>query len=179
MIDVIANLIRDPYRRAPFWASIQRDRVTCQSLPEFLEGFVQHGYHFDEFRIIQALLINHIHFGNSNHSIIIPWLVFDILPRLKESHARIQTLETTVDLLSKKLADSIEDLAGVLPCKHRCLATARAHQVQSKRALQQHKSIQDYDTDALNSSSRSTSIPECLGTDDTYKALTERILWRK
>ena len=56
VVDAIAELIRDPNQRAPFWIPISQDLAECRSLPELLQMFNQYGYHLDEFKVVQTLL---------------------------------------------------------------------------------------------------------------------------
>jgi type II secretory pathway component PulJ len=179
MTITIAELIGDPERRAPFWGSIKQGPI-CQSLPEFLQKFVQHGYQLNEFTIIQALLINPIRFQDDDREAIISWLIFDILPRLQESHARIQTLETTVNMLWRRLSDFIKDLAEALPLEHRHGDDANAAKLRLNFlsiVLQDCKDNLDRDraSDAPRSTSGTGGASGCLGIDRRYKALTDRI----
>ncbi|KAG9675257.1 hypothetical protein KCU99_g7909, partial [Aureobasidium melanogenum] len=179
MTITIAELIGDPERRAPFWGPIKQGPI-CQSLPEFLQKFVQHGYQLNEFTIIQALLINPIRFQDDDREAIISWLIFDILPRLQESHARIQTLETTVNMLWRRLSGFIKDLAEALPLEHRHGDDANAAKLRLNFlsiVLQHCKDNLDRDraSDAPRSTSGTGGASGCLGIDRRYKALTDRI----
>lgn len=50
--------------------------------------------------------------------VIAAWLVYDVLPRLQESHARSQALEGTVDLITKRFSAFVEDISVALPEAH-------------------------------------------------------------
>ncbi|KAH0372447.1 hypothetical protein KCU65_g1193, partial [Aureobasidium melanogenum] len=180
ILDVIAKLI-DPDRRQVFWEILHRDLVTHQSPSALLDRFDRLGHSLDELEIIQELLKNyHVLAGDDGDEVLIPWLAFNIFPRLQETRDQLQTLETTIDMVSSKLTDFTQGLERTLASEDRHAKTGGCRNVQLRNlnaVLQEYKDAQihGHDTNAPQSTSTTGGTSGSLNSDDRYKALTERI----
>ncbi|KAG9958822.1 hypothetical protein KCU61_g8024, partial [Aureobasidium melanogenum] len=176
VITAVARLIGDPQRQASFWGSMKEHFTTCRNLPEFLQKFDQHGHHLDEFKVIQALLNR---YGDDDDDMINSWLIFDILPRLQESHARSQALESTVDIITKTFSAFIRDVSDALPEAHG-MPSITMHQARLNRlstTLQKYREA--FGCNNNNHTPQSSKRPgeafEDSNEDDRCTVLTKRI----
>ncbi|KAG9656085.1 hypothetical protein KCU95_g15690, partial [Aureobasidium melanogenum] len=97
---------------------LEENPQQCRNLQDFLQKVDQAGYTLDEFKMFQTMLAAYSNDLQPALGVIAAWLVYDVLPRLQESHARSQALEGTVDLITKRFSAFVEDISVALPEAH-------------------------------------------------------------
>jgi hypothetical protein len=173
--DAIARLINDSYRSQPVWNWMKKCPDTCRDLREFLQKFSAAGLPLDESEVLQALVTEK--YGDK----VPMWLIYDILSRLRETQTRFQSLETAVDLTSRRFSAFIKDVSEALPEYHGPSSATNDPLQERLNSLSatflQHKSIRCYDTEKgrLQPTSKSGQSSGCLDTNDRYKMLVERV----
>jgi hypothetical protein len=170
----IAALIKDPHRKHPVWNLVEKCPDTCHGLRETLQKFDAAGFSLKEFKILRALTTE-----NHDDRIAMLWFVHDILPRLRETQTRFQTLETTLDLVSRSFFAFVEDISDALPiAKLTCAPYVSQERLNHlSTVLQKHKDTRCYDskTDTLQPISKIGNISGYLNLEDRYQTLTERV----
>ncbi|KAH0259692.1 hypothetical protein KCU91_g15069, partial [Aureobasidium melanogenum] len=125
-------------------------------------------------------LLKNYTWEDAGDGVLVPWLAFDVFPQLQDSRDRFQTLETTIDMVSRRLSSFSQDLERELASEDPDARIGDHDNVQVQRlraVLRQHTNapVHDHDTDAPHSTSGTGGTSESLDMDDRYKALTERI----
>jgi hypothetical protein len=170
----IAALIKDPHREHPVWNLIEKCPDTCHGLRETLKRFDEAGFSLNEFKILRSLTTE-----NYDDRVAMLWLVHDILPRLRETQTRFQTLETTLDLVSRSFFAFVEDISEALPIeKLTCAPYVSQERLNRLSAvLQKHKDTRCYDckTDTLQPIIKIGDIAGYMALEGRYRMLTERM----
>lgn len=175
VLSTIAKLINDPKRNHPVWNLVQNPD-TCHDLQEILQKFNKAGFSLDEFTVLQALMSE-----NRDDRVVISWLAYDTLPRLRETETRFRTLETTLDLTSRSFFAFVKDISEALPEFHDpmfCEQDSRQRRLNRLSAVfQKHKDTRCYDskTGTLQPISKIANISGYLDVEDRCKVLTERV----
>jgi hypothetical protein len=162
----IAALIKDPHREHPVWNLVEKCPDTCHGLRETLKKFDEAGFSLNEFKILRALTTE-----NYDDRVAMLWLVHDTLPRLRETQTRFQTLEATLDLVSRSFFAFVEDISEALPIERLTCAPYISQERLNRLSavLQKHKDTRYYDskTDTLQPISK-------IGDIAGYLALVDR-----
>lgn len=168
---IIAELMRDPDRNDPIWSSIDS---SSKCLSDFLGQFDEAGHSLDDLRVLQGMLLD-----TDGDETLMPFVVYNILPRLQATRARVQSLETTVDLISRKFSAFAKDVFEALPEYHGYVlpSTSQTQLNRLSAAFRKHKDTMCYnnDKDEPDLVSRSDSASGRIGKDDDHKRLVERV----
>lgn len=127
----------------------------------------------DDLRVLQGMLLD-----TDGDETLMPFVLYNILPRLQATRARVQSLETTVDPISRKFSAFVKDVSEALPEFHGYVlaSTSQAQLNLLSAAFRKHKDTMCYnDKDEPELVSRSGPASGCTGIDDHHKRLVERV----